>query len=447
MNIFAGISAALDKNSGRVAVHNFRSGKRLTGGELLASCDALAARLKPLLPAKKSVIAVCLPNGEEYLTTVLALWKLGHVIMPLPVSVAPADLERSVKDGPAAALVQQMSADIAVTLKKAAADPSFPLDDLAFVRFTSGTTDQAKGVLISHTAIAARAKSFGEALGLVPGANVFWHLDMAYHFTTSITAFLLNSCTIQLGNVLLPARFADWISEERVDYFFSLPYFFEQLAGRNEPLKPLAKARFFATGQPLAAAAAARFRQKHGFSIARMYGVIEAGIPALGGEGDDPNVIGPVVPPYQIRISSGGEISVNGPGLYSGYLMGPDYSYVPREEDWFPTGDLGQVTAAGELVINGRSKEVIHLPGQKFFPAKVEEALNLLPGVRGSAVMLAGSGQLTAQYESDADIPAEILAGHLLRHLEHAQVPEIFVRVDKLARTASGKLTRKAAVE
>lgn len=456
MNVFVEITKSLQARPNPSALVNFRSRRTLTSHDLLDAVDTLAKRLSSHLPDEKSVVGICLPNGEDTIIAVLALWQLGHAAMPLPMTLPVTEIENIMARGPAAFLIYSPLKDLgphvflppyALRRFREERPHSFPIDDLAFVRFTSGTTEQARAVLISHQAILARAESFSHALGLKPGMTVLWHLDMSYHFTTSIVSFLKHGCTIHLGSTLLPDTFARWMSDHRVDLFFSLPFFYEQLAQMKTGLS-IEQTQLFVTGQSIDSDTALLFRQHHGRSIQRMYGVIEAGIPALLGKSDDPRVIGPIARPFEIRIGSPtadgkGQIEIKSPGSFSGYLTGDDYQYEKFDGGWFNTGDLGYLNEENELVLVGRTKELILLHGHKFFPSEIESAVNSMPGVTASAAFMAGDPPvLKVAYASEREIPSSEIKERLRQSLEHAKIPDEFIWVLKIPTTHSGKILR-----
>lgn len=443
MNIGQQIINDLRSDPDRVAIVNFRSGRKIRAGELVECAESLAQKLAPQLPKKKSVVAVSMPNSEEYVATVLALWSLNHAVMPLPSTLAESEIERIVARGPAIALFRSGAAGLSQL--KAEARMDFPTDDLAFIRFTSGTTEDARGVLISHGAISARAKSFALALDLAPGKSVLWHLDMSYHFTTSIAAFLLNRCTLHLGSVLLPAKFAEWIGENKIDYFFSLPFFYEQLAQFKIAVNFPPQTKLFVTGQSIAKETLIFCKQHYGKAVRRMYGIIEVGIPVINGDSEDPSILGKLVSPYEIKIEADDAIQFRGPGTFSGYLTGENFEYRPFSGDWFNTGDLGKALPNGEIQLLGRRKEMIVSSIHKFFPSEVESVLKSHPGVRDAAIFLMTDGKserLSAIFVSDTGQSADALIAYLRNHIEHAKVPEKFRRVRAVPRTASGKVSR-----
>lgn len=452
MNIFFEIEAHLQSRKTQVALRNFRTGNAYSGQQLLDLVDNLSRSLENHLPKEKCVVALSLANSEISLASVLAIWKLGHIAMPLPHSVPHAELKHILQRGPASALLLKSgpltaeSIPLTIGRLRLALFPKtseflFPTEDLAFIRFTSGTTDTARGVLISHSAIFHRAQSFANALELKPGKSVFWHLDMAYHFTTSISAFLLSGCEIHLGHSLLPLQFSNWIEQQSVNYFFSLPYFFESLNRLTQPLLLKNETQLFVTGLSLQESVWKDFLKLHGQPIHRMYGVIEIGIPVLGASGEDVQVLGRLVHPYEVKLIDG-VINLRGPGTFCGYLSGPNFHFQSFDQDWFNTGDLGEWTNEGELAFRGRTKELLLLGQFKMFPFEIENFLNQFPGVRASCAYIEGTS-LAASYEADTEICPEDLKDHLRQHLELGKIPEVFHHVVSIPRTPSGKILRR----
>ena len=89
-----------------------------------------------------------------------------------------------------------------------------------------------------------------------------------------------------------------------------------------------------------------------------------------------------------VRIAEDGEVLVRGESVTPGYFEAPQQTSEAFREGWFHTGDYGERDTEGNLVIRGRKKEIIVTPeGLKVFPEDVEAVLNLLPGVRESAVI------------------------------------------------------------
>jgi O-succinylbenzoic acid--CoA ligase len=144
----------------------------------------------------------------------------------------------------------------------------------------------------------------------------------------------------------------------------------------------------------------------------------------------------------ELRVR-GDRIEVRGPMVSPGYLGGPDRGV----DEWFPTGDRGEVDANGRLAVLGRTDTVIISGGENVSPEEVEAVIRSHPGVADVVVVglpdAAWGSVLVAVYEGDA------AAGELDRHVRYRlagfKVPKWWNRVESLPRTAIGKVDRQAA--
>jgi long-chain acyl-CoA synthetase len=144
-----------------------------------------------------------------------------------------------------------------------------------------------------------------------------------------------------------------------------------------------------------------------------------------------------------------GEVLIRGKGMFDAYFS----PWQTREEafpdGWFRTGDIGRVDADGYLFIVGRTKHVINFAGMKVFPYEVEDVLNRHPAIRESLVYGVAHpqyGQLPCArlvLRAGASAPdITELRRFCYARLAPYKVPKEFAVVERLERTASGKLRR-----
>jgi long-chain acyl-CoA synthetase len=128
-----------------------------------------------------------------------------------------------------------------------------------------------------------------------------------------------------------------------------------------------------------------------GIEVHNAYGLTEAPLVTLNRLGKNRiGTVGEPLPETQIRIDQDGEVLVRGPQVTAGYFNEGDVT--PFRDGWLATGDLGQLTDAGSLVIVGRKKELIKTAyGKYVHPSKVEALLKEIPGV--AEAMLLGEGR------------------------------------------------------
>ena len=127
-----------------------------------------------------------------------------------------------------------------------------------------------------------------------------------------------------------------------------------------------------------------------GFAVIQGYGLTEtAPIVTLNHPfGTKRGSVGKAIAGVEVKIADDGEILVRGENVTTGYFNAADETARAFEDGWFHTGDIGEISADGQVFIRGRKKEMIVTPeGLNVFPEDVERVLNHMPGVRDSAVV------------------------------------------------------------
>jgi long-chain acyl-CoA synthetase len=132
-----------------------------------------------------------------------------------------------------------------------------------------------------------------------------------------------------------------------------------------------------------------------GFAVIQGYGLTEtAPIVSLNHPfGTKRGSVGKAIAGVEVKIADDGEILVRGDNVTTGYFNAADETKRAFAGGWFHTGDVGELSADGQLFIRGRKKEMIVTPeGLNVFPEDIERVLNQLPGVKDSAVVGAPAG-------------------------------------------------------
>jgi non-ribosomal peptide synthetase component E (peptide arylation enzyme) len=145
-----------------------------------------------------------------------------------------------------------------------------------------------------------------------------------------------------------------------------------------------------------------------------------------------------------------GEIAAYGPSVHLGYYNNPKANAeLFTDDDWFRSGDLGKfVDDAGNLMIVGRSKEMINRGGKKFFPREIEEILYTHPKVLHAAIVGAPDARLGERNclcvipRGDADITLEEMVDFLRGDVANYKLPEMLEIFNELPFTPTGKLQR-----
>jgi long-chain acyl-CoA synthetase len=446
-----------------------RSAETITYADLVSRMDALAARLRAGGLGEGERCGLVAAQGEGFVVGALAILAAGGCMAPIPddaTAEANAELARRARlhwiaseaDGFA------LCAGPAPGPVDGADDAAFRALRPAYLRFTSGTTAERKGVLLGHDAILARLAGANRALAIGEGDRVLWLLPMAHHFVVSILLYLRYGAAILLPAGHLARPVLELAAAERATVLYASPYHY-QLLGKDASGLQLDAARLaISTAEGLRADIAARFRERFGLPLSQALGIIEVGLPVvnLANAEVKPTCLGRPLPDYDVwlrgedgtRIAASaedrtGEVCIRGPGLFDAYLDPWLPARTVLEPDGFRTGDQGWFDADGDLHLAGRRKNRVNMAGMKFFSEEVEAVLDALPGVRRSRVMARDHPHLgeipvaEIEPEDPAAPPARaaLIAGCRAR-LAAYKIPREFRIVAALPLTATGKLAR-----
>ncbi len=438
--------------------------------ELVARMDALAERLRAAGLREGERCGLVAAQGAGFVEGALAILAAGACMAPIPDDAseeAEAELARRAR-------LHWLARETEGFALRPGPDPG-PVDGAgdadfralrpAYLRFTSGTTAERKGVILGHAAILARLDAANGGLRIGPQDRILWLLPMAHHFVVSILLYLRFGASILLPAGSLARPVLALASAEGATVLYASPYHY-LLLGKDASGLRLDRVRLaVSTAEGLRAETAERFRARFGRPLAQALGIIEVGLPVanFARAESKPDALGRPLPDYEVwlRGEDGkpvlgagspertGEICIRGPGLFDAYLDPWLPARLVLEPDGFRTGDQGWFDADGDLRLAGRRRNRINMAGMKFFSEEVEAVLDALPGVRRSRVLAREHPHLgeipVAQIEpaDPAHPPARgaLLAG-CRRRLPGYKVPREFKIVDALPRTATGKLAR-----
>jgi len=403
-------------------------------------------------------IGVCFPNGLSYIVVALAVLQTGSCFIPIPDELTETEREGLMEDTALHALVmssdqgQLLPLDLgqATIASRPPPRPKFPVDEFekfnpAFIRFSSGTTGNAKGVVLSHQSLFERIQAANRGLELKAGDRVLWTLPMAHHFAVTIVLYLYYGVTTVLEESHQPEEIYQAARKHRANLLYGSPFHFAQLAqcGVAGPLPDLRLA--ISTASALKKQIAQSFENRFKLPLTQALGIIEVGLPILNRDApsDDPEALGQALPDYQVAIEDD-ELLIKGPGMFDAYLL----PWQARQSDWFATGDLVK-QSGGTLTMQGRRKSVINVAGMKVFPEEIENVLNEHPAIKESRVSArehptlgdfpAAEVVLTAGHEPPS---ARTLRDFCGQSLAPYKLPIEITWVESLPRTASGKIRR-----
>jgi acyl-CoA synthetase (AMP-forming)/AMP-acid ligase II len=334
------------------------------------------------------------------------------------------------------------------------------IKDAAFMRFTSGTTGKAKGVIISHAAVLERIEAANQVLKLDEQDRVVWVLPMAYHFIVSIVLYVRYGTGIIINNNFLADSIIQSINKYRGTFLYAAPMHIKLLAANKTDTNLPTLKKVISTTTAIAADVCHAFEKKYNLPVSQAYGIIEIGLPIINFRSSKqyPEAVGYALPGYQVEIldddfnpvkdETSGHLAVRGPGMFSGYLSPPTTREDVLRMGWFMTGDYAVRKSDGLLVIKGRAKNLINVSGNKVFPDEVEEVMNSYTGiVRSKAFgkihpLLGEVVAVNIVAEKDKIIDPEELRIYCKQKLSDFKLPQFITIVDDIEMTDSGKIKR-----
>lgn len=475
--------------------------RSLSFSELDARADHLAGALSRRGVGTGDRVTLFMPNSIEFVVAFYGVLRAGAVVNPINAQSKERELRFQVEDSEAkvvlyhqalAAVVDAVRPELpgrvfGVTGATAPegverfddlvgetgspAAPTVGMDDLAALPYTSGTTGFPKGVMLTHRNLAANQQQFFAAVP-VRRDDVFLNVLPFFHI---YAMNLLMAGAVSLGATqIVMARFdlveyLTLLERHRATVCFIVPPIVLGLAIHPEVDKhDLSSVRFFFSGAaPLAPEPARRLIARIGKPIIQGYGLTETS-PVTHANPFEAAIIesiGPVVPGTEDKIvdldtgthtlATGeiGEIAVRGPQVMRGYWKKPEDTDDVIRDGWFHTGDVGKKDERGYVFIVDRKKEFIKYMGFGVGPAEVEAVLCEHPAVADAGVI--GKQDLEAgeipkafvQLRPDTTVTAtELMDFVKARIADYKRVREVEF-VDKVPRTASGKILRRELAE
>lgn len=389
-----------------------------TWAEIDENVRRTAASLRTLGVKSGTHVAQWAPNSYSWITTDLALLSLGAVHVPLHTSLsAEQALEllnrsestilvvdrREEKIDQMAGRSEMLIATHEELLDGDAMNLEVRIDpeQLATLLFTSGTTGEPRGVMLSHRNLACNAIATSEAVGSPVHETRLCFLPLSHIYARTCDLY----SWIYRGTKLALAESRETIVRDcqlvRPRVINGVPYFFQKVAQQLQDAEPGTMQRLlggelrrcFCGGAPVAPGVEKLFEEQ-GLPILSGYGLTETSpvISATSLEDYRAGTVGRVLPNLELKLADDGEILVRGPSVMLGYWRDERATTDAIVEGWLHTGDLGSWTAEGRLQIVGRRKELIVLStGKKVAPEAVEQRLRSSPLVEHVCVV--GEGQ------------------------------------------------------
>lgn len=454
MNIAEEIFKKADPN----AVAIFHDGQETTYTVLDEKSAQLTRQLRPLiesLPCPR--VGLQCADGVDYIANALGILRAGACFVPIAPELSASERGRLIEQIRLDVIVKQTASD-AVVLELQ--DHSSPLPEWikplaeihpAFIRFTSGTTGNAKGITLSHQTLLDRITAANDGLRITPSDRILWVLPMSHHFAVSIMLYLWNGAGIVLPLSNLPGDLLEASKRARATVLYAAPFHYDMLSGCDGSADVHWRLAVSTTAA-LAPATAEKIFQRFGIFPSQALGIIEVGLPCLNvpAPARRPGSIGQPQASFQAKIQNS-QLFLRGPGCLDAYLSPwQPRSEILDEEGWFATGDIAEIDTEGFISLLGRTSTAISIGGMKFFPDEVEAVLNTHPAIQVSRVFARlhpdfgmvpiAEVVLAAGIESP---PRLDLLKLCRRDLSAHKVPVEIRFVDDIPQTPSGKIKRQ----
>ncbi|HXU47223.1 MAG TPA: AMP-binding protein, partial [Thermoanaerobaculia bacterium] len=450
-------------------------------GALARRSDAVAAGLARRGVEPREAVALMLPSGTEYFAAFLGVLKAGGVPVPLYPPARKSQIEDHLRRQigiletararalvtfpevlPLARLLRvQVEGLRVVTVAELEGEGGAPpavevsSSDLAFLQFTSGSTGQPKGVMLTHANLLANLRAIGQAVEIGPGDSVVSWLPL-YHDMGLIGTWMGSlyfamplALISPLAFLSRPARWLELIHEHKATLSAAPNFAYELCLGKIDDAEiegvDLSSWRAALNGaEPVSPETIRRFTERFarfGFRAETMfpvYGLAENSLavtfPPLGrppfvdaidravfqaegravpsaGDASESEGAGTLrfascglpIPTCEVRIADEsarelperreGRIQFRGPSATAGYFENPEATarLISLGEDGWLDSGDLGYLAAGELFVTGRSKDVIFRAGRNLYPHELEQAVGEVSGIRRGCVAVFGS--------------------------------------------------------
>ncbi|HEX2499150.1 MAG TPA: AMP-binding protein [Actinomycetes bacterium] len=481
-------------------------GRELTWAEFDGTVDAMVVGLRARL-SPGARVALVFGNSVEFVTAYFAVLRAGLVAVPVNNGYTEPEIRRVLADsraelvlaeataaGTARAAAQALDAggpdvvevgsdewrdlghaatggqpESAGSAADAEPEPAGSAahagpEALAVLAYTSGTSGEPKGAMLSHRALLASIESTLalDPAPVEPDDVVLLTLPMFHLYALNgvLGPLVATGATGVLAERFDPAPALALIEQHRITMVPGAPAMYAAWATRPDLRHALATARLLISGSaPLPSSVLEQVHTSTGLTVYEGYGLTEtapAATSTLASARVKPGSIGRPVPGVEVRLvdetgepvaeGDPGEIQVRGANLFSGYW--PNGSGGPGPDGWWSTGDVAYTDEDGDLFIVDRRKELVLVSGFNVYPREVEDALLTHPDVVEAAVVAVPhpiTGEAVKAFvvaRPGAELTTEQVIAHCAPRLARFKRPTIVAIVPELPHSTIGKVAK-----
>jgi amino acid adenylation domain-containing protein len=462
--------------------------QQLSYRELNQRANQLAHYLRELGVGPEQIVGILMDRSVEMVTAVLAVLKAGGAYLPLDSEYPQERLSFMLSDAGVGLLLtreQLPRTEIKVIAvnqseeikRQSVENPAKEVsgENLAYVIYTSGSTGKPKGVQIRHRGVSNVIAASIERLGVGAGSRVLQAASLSFDASVlEIFTALLSGASLFLVDVetlMSNSRLGQLMRDQAITFIASPPSRLDTITESNFPnLRTI-----IVGGESCSADTVARWSGGRRFFNA--YAPTETTIYSTLFECSEitsqPPPVGRPIANTEVYLLDGrlhpvplgarGELYIGGAGIARGYLNRPELTaerFIPNPFGSEPgarlyrTGDLARYLPDGNIEFVGRTDQQVKLRGFRIELGEIEAALGQHPAVRETVVTLREDrprdkrliAYLVMKPTADGETfpTASEWRGYLKEKLPEYMIPSLFVRLEELPRTATGKIDRRA---
>ncbi|WP_206808787.1 class I adenylate-forming enzyme family protein [Paradesulfitobacterium ferrireducens] len=467
--------------------------------------NQFANALSRLGVGKNDRVAMYLPNSPEYLVVYFAIAKLGATAVPFNIMFKSSEITYIINNSRAKVLVAaaaeaalnvepirsqlstlehvilvgeyELEDTLTYTGLLAGGSEEFTAlecaeDDVVTILYTSGTTGQPKGAMLTHANFYRNAELNGSYTLHINDQDIFLTGTPFCHifFVLAVLGPMFKGAATVTMPRFFPDKALELISKYKVTHFAGVPtmYIYMLQTYKADPEKyDLSSWRFAqAAGAAMPAEYIGQIERAFQIGYCECYGSTETSSTCTYGRlgHGKAGSIGLPAEMWEIKIVDEdnqevpvgeiGEITVKGPGVFKGYWDMPEATAAAFSGEWFHTGDLGREDEDGYLYIVDRKKDMLICGGYNIYPREIEEVLYAHPAVLEAAVVGiqdAAKGEIPKAYitlkPNAGEVSPEDIIAYCKERMAAYKVPRVVEFLNEFPKNASGKILKRSLRE
>ncbi|HEX8081789.1 MAG TPA: amino acid adenylation domain-containing protein [Jatrophihabitans sp.] len=441
--------------------------------ELDARAAILAGELTVRGVVKGSVVIVKIERSFDLVIALLGVLKVGAAYLPVDPGTPAARLEQLVADTAPACMLTSALGTVRVTPH---GDAGSALADAVYLMYTSGSTGQPKGVIVSQAAVVHHLRWVQDAYPLGPDDRVLQKTPASFDVSVYELFWpLVNGATLVLtkpGGHREPEYLAELIERFAVTTVQFVPSMLRAFLSEETAASCASLRRVLCIGEALPVGVRDRYHELLAAQLHNLYGPTEATIaitawPCQPDADRDTVPIGRPIRNCQVYVLDArlrplppgelGEIYLGGVQLAEGYVARPGLTaerfvaspFGPPGARVYRTGDFGRIRYDGVIEYAGRADGQVKIRGHRVELGEIEAVLSAHPAVMQAAVLACqapGGGIRLAGFVVSRAWDVDELERYLRERLPDYMVPTTWIPMTELPLTSNGKLDRSALV-